>query len=449
MKTLYLDCGSGISGDMTVGALLDLGADESVMRKALEGLCKEGVKIVTGRVMKNAVECFDFDVVLDEEHDNHDHDMDYLYGHLHEHDHEHEHEHHHDHDHEHEHEHHHDHDHEHEHHHDHEHHHVHRNLADVEKILDGLEMTPAARALAGKVFRILAEAEARAHGKDVHEVHFHEVGALDSIADIVATAVCFDNLGIERVVIPKICEGTGTVRCAHGILPIPVPAVMNVASAHGLPLSITDRKVELITPTGAAFAAAVMTDSKLPESFVPLKVGLGAGKRAYEYPSILRAVLFESDDNSAGGKSADACADSVWKLETNIDDSTGEQLGFVMELLMGAGARDVFYTPVYMKKNRPAWLLTVICDKDSITTMEDVIFKNTTTIGIRRQVMERTCLPRKKAVVSTEYGDVEVKICTYKGTEKVYPEYESAAAIAREKNIPVGEVFEKAVKNYK
>ena len=249
---------------------------------------------------------------------------------------------------------------------------------------------------------------------------------------------------------------------------------MNVASAYGLTIAVTDRKGELITPTGAAFAAAVMTDTKLPETFVPQKVGLGAGKRAYEIPSILRAVIFESgsdekncrhDNNvsneasrigngfqgSARSDESDThgAANIIWKLETNIDDSTGEQLGFVMELLMNEGARDAFYTPVYMKKNRPAWLLTVICDEDKIPAMEDIIFRNTSTIGIRRQSMERTCLPRRKEVVSTEFGDVEVKICTYKETEMIYPEYESAAAVARDKGISLGDAFKKAVDAYK
>lgn len=429
MKTLYLDCESGISGDMIVGALLDLGADEKVMRKALEGLGSEGVKIVTERVMKNALDCCNFDVVLDEQHDNHDHDMEYLYGHLSGHEHGHD-DHHHDHDHDHGH---HDHDH---------HHHEHRNLSDVEKIMDGLEMTPKARMLAGKVFEILAQAEAKAHGKDVREVCFHEVGALDSIADIVAAAVCFDNLGIDRVIIPKLCEGTGTVRCAHGILPIPVPAVMNVASMYGLAIKQTERPVELITPTGAAFAAAVMTDRKLPETFVPIKVGLGAGKRAYEYPSVLRAVIIDDVDRRSPE------GDTIWKLETNIDDSTGEELGFVLERLLSKGAKDAFYTPVYMKKNRPAWLLTVITERELIPVMEDIIFDNTTTIGIRRQKMERTVLPRQSVTVSTGYGDVEVKVCMHNGEEKVYPEYESAAQIARREGVSIKNVYDTAVRAY-
>ena len=274
MKTLYLECNSGISGDMTVAALLDLGADKDVLLKVLSGINDKSFKINISRVNKSGIDCCDFDVILDEEHDGHDHDMEYLYGH------EHHHEHHHDHD-----------LHHHEHHHNHEHHHEHRNLKDIYEIIDALEMTDNARKLAKRIFEILAEAEAKAHGRSIDEVHFHEVGAIDSIVDIVSIAVCFDNLEITDVIIPKICEGTGTVRCQHGILPVPVPAVINIASAYKLPLSIMDFRGEYVTPTGAAFAAAVMTGSKLPEIIIPGKVGLGAGKREHELPGILRAIL--------------------------------------------------------------------------------------------------------------------------------------------------------------
>ena len=298
-------------------------------------------------------------------------------------------------------------------------------------VIGTLELTDRARELAIKVFEILAEAEAKAHGKSIDEVHFHEVGAIDSIADIVAAAVCFDNLGITDVIIPKLCEGTGSVRCQHGILPVPVPAVMNIASAHKLPISVINRQGELITPTGAAFAAAVMTSSKLPEVIIPEKVGLGAGKREYERPSIVRAILLKDRTEE----------DGIWKLETNIDDSTGEQLGYTMECLLKAGARDVFYSPVYMKKNRPAWLLSVIAEEKDIPKLEEIIFRETTTIGIRRQKVERTVLPRRKEKVETAFGTLEVKVCGYEGKEKVYPEYESAAEIARERGIPLKEVY--------
>ncbi len=441
MKSLYFECETGISGDMIVASLLDLGADEEVLRKVLSGIPDDGFKIEVSRVFKAGIDCCDFNVNLDEAHENHDHDMTYLYGHtagesVHEHEHEHSHEHDHEHDHSHEHEH--EHDHEHIHDHDHHHHHHGRNLAEIEQIIDGLTMTEKANALAKRVFRILAEAESKAHNKPLEEVHFHEVGAIDSIVDIVAAAVCFDYLGIEKVVVKRICEGQGSVRCQHGILPVPVPAVLNVATEYHLPISITNRQGELITPTGAAFLAAVMTSSELPGTVSILKAGYGAGKREYKQPSILRAMLYEEPTPE----------EMIWKLECNIDDSTGEQLGFVMEELMAAGARDVFYTPVYMKKNRPGWLLTVLSTKDTEEKLEEIIFRDTTTIGIRKQWMERDVLPRKFEQVKTPYGEVTVKICTYKDLIKVYPEYESVVKLAKEKNLPFETVFRSATECY-
>lgn len=424
MKTLYLECNTGISGDMLVAALLDLGADREVLKEALSKIDDPGFSIEIKRVSKNGIDCCDFDVILDKAHENHDHDMEYLYGHLKEnagHHHE-------DHTHEHDHE---------GHTHEHDHHHVHRNLRDVYEIIEKLDLTKKAESLAKKVFEILAEAEAKAHGKSIEEVHFHEVGALDSIVDIVSAAVCFDNLGITDVIIPKICEGTGTVRAQHGILPVPVPAVLNIATLHGLPLHITERKGELVTPTGAAFAAAVMTSSTLPEVVIPAGVGLGAGKREYEQPSILRAVLLKEEKEEK---------DIIWKLETNIDDSTGEELGYTMECLRNAGARDVFYTPVYMKKNRPACLLTVIADEEDLAKLEDIIFKETTTIGIRKQKMTRSILSRQKETVETEYGPVEVKVCEHNGERFAYPEYESVAKIASQTGISL-RTIRKAAEN--
>ena len=259
MKSLYLECKSGISGDMAVAALLDLGADKAVLQKVLDSMPLEGFKTEISRVQKSGIDVCDFNVIL--EHDNHDHDMAYLFGdgsscheHAHEHEHSHEHEGHHHHEHEHHHEHDaqfceehchdygdeaHTHEHHHEeHHHEHgeHHHHEHRGLAEIQKIIAGTDMTEKARQLALKIFDILAEAESKAHNKPKNEVHFHEVGAVDSIVDIVALAVCFDNLGIDNVIVPEMCEGTGTVRCQHGVLPVPVPAVSNIAAAYKLPV---------------------------------------------------------------------------------------------------------------------------------------------------------------------------------------------------------------------
>lgn len=308
MKSLYLECNAGISGDMLVAALLDLGADKEALDKALQSIPAKGFEYKISRVYKAGVNCCDFDVILDEEHANHDHDMAFLHGnddavvhsheHEHHHDHEHEHEHEHHHDHEHEHEHHHDHDHEHEHSHvphEHHHHHEHRGLQEVIAIIDATDMSAAAKELALKIFDIIADAEAKAHAVEKNAVHFHEVGAIDSIVDIVAIAVCADSLGVENVIVPELCEGRGTVRCQHGVLPVPVPATANIMQRFGFNVHLLPVQGEFVTPTGAAAAAALMTTDELPQSFKILGIGLGAGKRQYERPSILRALLIEDN----------------------------------------------------------------------------------------------------------------------------------------------------------
>ena len=308
---LYLECSSGISGDMTVAALLDAGASEDVLRRALDSLPVEGFSVQVRRVQKSGLDACDFAVLLDDAHENHDHDMAYLHGpagdpphghgHVHGHDHAHDHarggaspnDHARGHSHPHAHE-------------DesshapardhaHSHSHEHRGLPEILAIVEAADMSERAKATARRVFQVLAEAEAAAHGVDVDEVHFHEVGAVDSIADVVAAAVCLDDLDVTDVVVPVLCEGQGTVRCQHGVIPVPVPAVVNVAAAHGIPLRILDVQGELVTPTGAALVAAVRTRSRLPERFVVERVGVGAGKRAYDTPGILRALVVRED----------------------------------------------------------------------------------------------------------------------------------------------------------
>lgn len=407
-RSLYFECNTGISGDMAVAAMLDAGADQAVLEKALSSVPAHGFKINISRVKKAGIDCCDFDVILDHDHENHDHDMEYLFGkeeHSHRHDHEH-------------------------------HHHEHRNLADVLTIIDSTQMTGKARTLACRIFRIIAEAESKAHGVPVESVHFHEVGAIDSIVDVIALAVCFDNLAMDKVYVPCLNEGTGTIRCQHGILPVPVPAVANIASAYKLPLHIMDEQGEFITPTGAAFIAAVCTDSTLPAGFTIEKVGLGAGKRTYRIPSILRAMVINVND----------CRnDTICKLETNIDDCPGEALGFVMERLFEAGARDVHYIPCFMKKNRPGWLLTVLCDPDKREEMERIIFTHTTTIGIRHTAMDRTVLDRHEEERDTPYGKVKVKVVSYYGKVRVFPEYESVAEICRRTGEPFTSVYNCAI----
>lgn len=427
-RTLYMECGSGISGDMVVAALLDLGADEKILRDTLDSLHVSGHRIEISRVSKNGLDACDFHVILDEEHENHDHDMAYLHGHgdgIHEpvHGHNHSHEHTHGHDNE--------------HNHGetaaHSHTHEHRNLADILSIIKDSAMTEAAKKCAVHIFEILAQAEAKAHGVPVEEVHFHEVGAVDSIIDIAATAVCLDNLGIEEVIIPVLNEGSGYIRCQHGMIPVPVPAVSAIVQAYALTLHMTGIEGELVTPTGAAIAAAVRTSEKLPDKFTIQRTGTGAGKRSYERPSLLRAMLIESREIEE---------DCIYKLETNIDDCTGEALGYVMQRLLEAGARDVHYMPVFMKKNRPAYQLNVICSEKDVEKMEEIIFMETTTIGIRRQKMERSVLKRETKEIETSLGKAGIKICRLPSRTRIYPEYESVAQLSRKTGLSWQEVYE-------
>lgn len=264
-RKLYLECCSGISGDMFVAALLDLGADEQVLKDAIASLPVDGFQIEVRRVKKSGLDACGFYVVLDEAHENHDYDMEYLHGQK-------------------------------SHHQRHGHHqHEHRGLPEINQIIAHSALTDTAKELAEKIFLILAQAEAKVHGVAEEQVHFHEVGAVDSIVDIVSAAVCMDNLNLTDVIVSELYEGRGTIRCQHGILPIPVPAVANIVKEYGIRLHMTDVQGELVTPTGAAIAAAIRTEEKIPESFYIEKTGLGAGKREYGTAGVLRAFLIRED----------------------------------------------------------------------------------------------------------------------------------------------------------
>ena len=437
-KKLYLDCGSGISGDMFVAAMIDLGADPDALEKALDSIPADGFFVEIGRVKKSGIDCCDFRVRLDDDCENHDHDMDYLYGNLtlaagsgcscHE---EPDREEHHCHCHE--------EGHDGEAHHccrqEKDHHHTHRGLAEILPMIDACDMTETAKGLAHKIFRIIGEAEAKAHGLPLDEVHFHEVGALDSIVDVVAAAVTFDSLHIKEVIVPKLTEGTGTVRCRHGVMPVPVPATVNIVSAYKIPMELTGAKGEYVTPTGAAIAAAISTSHQLPPSFVIKKAGLGAGKRAYtDRSGILQAFLIQGEENEG--------RDKVVKLETDIDDCSGEVLGYVMKKLFKAGAKDVHYAPVFMKKNRPAWELTVICGEDKAEELEQIIFTETTTIGIREYPLMRSILNREEKEVETVYGKAAVKQVTFGDMTRAYPEYDTVKKLAKKNKVPFMDVFD-------
>lgn len=410
-KTLYLECYSGISGDMTVAALLDLGADREVLKESLKSLPVGGFRTEITRVKKSGLDVCDFSVIL--EQDNHDHDMEYLHGseksytgH-------------------------------HEYTHSHEYPHEHRGMKEITEIIQKSEMTVRAKKMAMRVFGILAQAESKAHGVPVEEVHFHEVGAVDSIVDIAAIAICMDNLDISNVIVPVLYEGTGFIRCQHGQIPVPVPAVTHIAETHKLKLKITDIQGELVTPTGAAVVAAFRTSDRLPEDFTMLKTGIGAGKRQYRCPGILRAMLIRETTDLQ-------IKDIIWKLETDMDDCGGEMMGHVMNLLMANGAREVHYTPIYTKKNRPAYTLTVICKESEREKLENLIFSETTTIGIRRVEMERTILQREIQKKDTPVGTAIVKACTLPdGNIRYYPEYENVAELAERNQLSFRETYDR------
>ena len=441
-KTLYLDCSSGISGDMTVAALLDLGASEQHLREALSSLPAHGFDVAVTRVRKSGLDACDFDVRLDAAHENHDHDMAWLYGHLDASDHEHGHarEHEDAHDHEHDHGHAHDHEHSAEHDHAHHHHHEHRSLADVRAIIDASAMSEHAKKLAHAVFGKLAEAEAKAHGATPETVMFHEVGAVDSIVDICSVAICLDDLGVTEVIVPSLAEGHGTIRCAHGIMPVPVPAVVNLCQAADIALVPAPVTGELVTPTGAAIVAALRTGSVLPASYAIERVGYGAGKRAYENCSgVLRAVLIASAGSDDAG---DGDRGTVTKLECDLDDCTGEALSRVIELLMAAGAREAHAIPIVMKKGRPGHQLEVVCNGELAPALERIIFENTTTIGIRSMDMRRHALPRTPDGIETPYGRVATKLVVMPdGRVRAYPEYSSVVKACERAGASFQDVF--------
>lgn len=425
-KTLYLECFSGISGDMTVAALLDLGADKDVLLHALESLHIDGFKIKIGRAVKCGIDACNFDVILDNEvKHSHSHAKPAVkksvssssfkmspgikakvsvQSHSHE----------------------------------------HRNLEDINQIIDASGITPSAKSMAKKIFKVVAIAEAKAHGLGINEVHFHEVGAVDSIVDIVAVAVCIDNLKITDVIVSEMYEGTGHVNCQHGILPVPVPAVLNILSANSLPIKITDTVGEMITPTGAAIAAALRTRESLPEKYTIKGIGLGAGKKDFPKANVLRAYLIEEAKSSK-------TMDQIWLLETNLDDCTGENLGFVMEKLLSEGAKDVYYTPIFMKKNRPAYKLSIICNDADKIRLEAIVFKNTTSIGIRSIKMERAILERDNITMMTEFGMIHVKVTIFHGEKSYSPEYEDIRSICINHDLSYNDVYEKimmSIKNF-
>jgi uncharacterized protein (TIGR00299 family) protein len=471
MKTLYLDIFSGISGDMFIGALLDLGVDFHALEHELEKLGVHGYHLHFRRAQKSAIEGVKFDVHLE-----HDHDHDHGHGHEHQHDedqhrehtHEHGHEHHH-HEHEHEHSHHghshshahhhdhdehdHAHDHEHGHHHhhhddeerEHEHSHEHehgRSFADIRELIQRSKLSPWVKEKSVAVFTRIARAEGKIHGMPAEEVHFHEVGAVDSIVDVVGACVGLEMLGKPRVLASNVVEGTGFVQCAHGRFPIPAPATLNILGDARIAISQCEEPQELVTPTGAALLAEFVEGFGPMRGLVAEKIGFGLGTRDNKTrPNVVRAVLGRSQETDAN----DWETDSIVAVETNLDDCLPEALGNFMERALEAGALDVFYTPIQMKKNRPGVILTVLCAENAADQFSELMLRQTTAFGVRRTVYERRKLRREMAHVKTRFGNVAVKVGRLNGkVVQASPEYESCRALADQKREPVLAVYREA-----
>jgi pyridinium-3,5-bisthiocarboxylic acid mononucleotide nickel chelatase len=380
VRTLHFDCFSGTSGDMTLAALLDTGADEAAVRQGLDALGLP-IQLTVEKVRKGGFAATRVIIDAPEEH-------------------------------------------------------VHRYLPDVEGIL--CRLPPRPYDLARRIFTRLAESEAAVHGIAIDKVHFHEVGALDSIADIAGVAMALDFLGPDRVTSRSVPVGSGTVKCAHGLMPVPAPATAHLL--RGVPLAETTIKGELTTPTGAAILATIVDEWVEQPAMIIERIGVGAGTRELlEQPNVLRLFLGETGGQ---GQANPAERDQVWVLETNLDDVPAEVIGYCFEQLFAAGALDVFATPIQMKKNRPGVLLSVIAPEEETKPLEAILFRETGTLGIRRYPVRRDKMQREILTVETPWGPVKGKRGWGEGERSVFsPEYEDCARVAREQGIPLREVY--------
>lgn len=387
MRTLYFDCFSGISGDMTVGALLDIGADEKILLEGLSQLKVDGYQIKIEKKLKNGISGTDFSVLLEEHHDHEEHE------------------------------------------------HVHRNIVDIEKIINGSGLNERVQKLSIDMFRLVAEAEGKIHGKPAEEVHFHEVGAIDSIVDIIGTAICIDNLDADRIVFSSLPLSKGFVKCQHGMFPLPAPATQEILK--NVPVYYTDINFELVTPTGAAIAKCLANEFGMVGELEAERIGYGLGKKTYEVPNVLRVVLFSSKKK---------ISDRVIEIETNIDDMTAEQLGSAVDKLFSKGALDVFFTPVFMKKNRPGTKLTVLCHPEKKEGIVEAVLKHTSTFGVRLSYMERSILDRETVSIDTEFGSIRCKVGRLDGKILKYsPEYEDCRAASDKYCRPIADIYNEAI----
>lgn len=457
MKTLYLDIFSGISGDMFIGALLDLGVDAHQFEHELEKLNLGGYHLHVARKEKSGIAGTKFDVHLEEDHDHghghshgHEHDHEHSHGHHHHHDeHSHSHSHAHDHGHSHAHDHGHEHDHEHGHEHDHHHHEDNRTFGEIKQLISRSTLSDWVKNKSIAVFQRIADAEGKIHGKPPEQVHFHEVGAVDSIVDIVGACIALEMLGKPRVLSAPVVEGVGWINCAHGRFPIPAPATLAILGARGIAITQSEEPHELVTPTGAALLA------ELAESFAPMqglvaeKIAFGLGTRDNKTrPNVLRVVLgSESSPPDPRPSTLDWEMDTVAVLETNLDDISAEILGNFVERALAAGVLDVFHTPIQMKKNRPGVLLTVLCAESDADKFSEMILRETTAFGVRRHTAQRRKLRREFTTVKTIFGEVTVKLGKLNGkVVQAAPEFESCRKIAEQAKVPLKQIYAAALK---
>lgn len=383
MVIAYFDCFSGISGDMALGALLSAGAPIDKLLDGLKTLPLSGWDLKVEQVRKGAIMANSVSVITNE-------------------------------------------------------HHPERKLKDIELIIKSSELPEIVKEKSLAVFRLLAQAEAKVHGISVDEVHFHEVGAVDSIIDIVGVVYALHLLSVQEIYSSALPFSRGRTRTDHGELPIPAPATMELLC--GVPTYPLDIEAELVTPTGAALLKGLTKSFGTIPPFTPQKVGYGAGKKDLPFPNVLRVIIGEMPNDITLER------ERLTVIETNLDDMTGELVGFVMERLFEAGARDVWITPVQMKKNRPAVVLSVLCDSPTVTNILQILFRETTTLGVRIQEVERLYLPREFVEVETPYGVVRVKVAKL-GNEivNISPEYEDCRRIALERKVPMKKVMSIAI----
>jgi uncharacterized protein (TIGR00299 family) protein len=409
MKTLYLDIFSGISGDMFLGALIDIGVEFDALEAELKKLGLDGYTLSANRRQKCAIDGVKFDVHLTDGGDDHSHS------------------------------------HSHEHSHGGSEGHGHsRNFAQISEMIHKSTLSDWVKQKSVAVFQRVANAEGKIHGMPPFEVHFHEVGAVDSIVDIVGGCIALELLGKPRVRSGPVIEGTGFIMCAHGRFPIPAPATLNILAERGVASTQCEEPNELITPTGAALIAEFAEDFGPMRNLTPEKVGFGLGTRDCETrPNVLRAVLGK-EITSTGGN--DWETDTISVLETNLDDISSEVLGDFVERALAAGALDVIHTAIQMKKNRPGVQLSVLCAEGDADKFSEMILRETSAFGVRRTLTERRKLQRETKTVSTPHGEVTVKLGLLNGeVVQVAPEYESCRAIAAQADVPLKAVYDAAV----